>query len=67
MNKEDYFKLTQEEKDFIDSLNDSLYTSKFVEEWFGRVDKVNINAPAALQESMVEGFMKAIRLVMKKN
>lgn len=54
--------LTPEEKWAIKLLNDPLYTVDFIEEWLSR-EPANIfsNAPAALQQMGVNGFMSAVR------
>lgn len=55
--------LTDKEKDIIRILDDPLYTVEFCEEWLsGEPENVFANAPAALQQSMVEGFVRAVEL-----
>ena len=58
-------KLSKEVRDYIDSLNDPLYTGDFCAEWYeGEAENVYINAPSALQQIEVEGFVRAICAVM---
>lgn len=58
--------LTAEERLVIEELNDSLYTPQFVEEWLGRTpENVLVNAPAALQQMSVIGFVRAVRCMVK--
>lgn len=60
-------KLTVAEKEVIQKLNHKLYTVNFVEEWVTRpAENVFINAPAALQQAMVEGFIEAVRAIVKQ-
>ena len=55
-------KITDNEKRIIQELCDPLYSVEFVGEWLSRpTENVLINAPAALQQAMVEGFMVAVR------
>lgn len=55
--------LSDKEKDIIGMLDDPLYTVEFCEEWLSRdPENVFANAPAALQQSMVEGFVRAVEL-----
>lgn len=55
-------KLTDAEKDAIQRIGDKLYTVDFVEEWLDRpAENVFTNAPAALQQMAVAGFMTAVR------
>lgn len=60
-------KLTVAEKEVIQKLNHKLYMVNFVEEWATRpAENVFINAPAALQQAMVEGFIEAVRAIVKQ-
>lgn len=54
--------LTPEEKWAIKTLNDPIYTVEFIEDWLSR-EPVNVfsNAPAALQQMGVNGFLSAVR------
>lgn len=51
-------KLSKEVRDYIDSLNDPLYTGDFCAEWY---DTEEVFTPEGL---MVEGFVRAICAVM---
>ena len=60
-------KLTDKEKEIIRRLNDNLYTVEFCEEWLSRKpENVFTNAPAALQQVMVEGYITAVRNLAKE-
>lgn len=54
--------LSQAEKDLINRMNHPMYTVSFIESWLNR-PPVNVysNAPTALQQCLVEGFMQAVR------
>ena len=54
-------KLTEQEKQIIDELNDKLYTVEFVEEWINRNDNVMINPIAALQAMGAKGYHQAVK------
>lgn len=54
-------KLTEQEKQIIDELNDKLYTVEFVEEWINRDDNVIINPFAALQAMGAKGYHQAVK------
>lgn len=54
-------KLTEQEKQIIDELNDKLYTAEFVEEWINRDDNVIINPFAALQAMGAKGYHQAAK------
>lgn len=54
-------KLTEQEKQIIDELNDKLYTAEFVEEWINRDDNVIINPFAALQAMGAKGYHQAVK------
>ncbi len=60
--------LTEQEIAVIKKLNHSLYTVEFINERMGRrPENVLINAPAALQQMGVEGFMDAVRCMVKES
>lgn len=59
-------KLTDSQKKIVEALGDKLFTVDFIEEYYGRNDNVMINAPAALQECEVEGFMRAVKIIEAK-
>lgn len=60
-------KLSDKEKEYINSLEHPLYTAEFCDDWLERKPvKVSVNAPAALQQVAVEGFVTAVRAMMKK-
>lgn len=52
--------LSEEERQLVESLKNSLYTVSFLEEWINRNDNVFVNAPAALQAAAAKGFYQAI-------
>lgn len=54
-------KLTEQEKQIIDELNDKLYTAEFAEEWINRDDNVIINPFAALQAMGAKGYHQAVK------
>lgn len=59
-------KLTDKEQQVIKRLDHNLYTVEFVAEWLDRKpENVFINAPAALQQMGVEGFMSAVRCLCR--
>lgn len=61
-------KLSNDVREYIDSLNHPLYTGDFCAEWWEREpESVFINAPAALQQMVVEGFVAAVCAVMAKD
>lgn len=54
--------LSQTEKDLINRMNHPMYTVSFIESWLNRPPaNVYSNAPTALQQCMVEGFMEAVK------
>lgn len=58
-------KLSKEVRDYIDSLNDPPYTGDFCAKWYeSEPANVFTNAPAALQQMIVDGFVQAICAVM---
>ena len=57
--------LTDEEKKVIEEIGDSVYTPDFVEHWVNRHDSIFANAVAALQSMGAEGFLKAVRGVIR--
>lgn len=57
--------LSQAEKDLINRMNHPMYTVSFIESWLNRPPaNVYSNAPTALQQCMVEGFMEAVRAIV---
>lgn len=59
-------KLTAAEKSAIEKLGHTLYTADFIEDWLDcEPENVFTNAPAALQQMGVEGFMAAVRCIVK--
>lgn len=60
-------KITDIEKRIIQELRDPLYSVEFVNDWLSRpTENVFVNAPAALQQAMVEGFMVAVRKLSER-
>lgn len=59
-------KLTDAEKAVVERLGNDLYTVDFIENWISR-DPVNVfvNAPAALQQMGVNGYLEAVRMIVK--
>lgn len=54
--------LSQAEKDLINCMNHPMYTVSFIESWLNRPPaNVYSNAPTALQQCIVEGFMEAVK------
>ncbi len=54
-------KLTKEEKELIERLNDPLYTAEYVEHWINKDDNVMANPIAAMQAMGAEGYHKAVK------
>lgn len=53
-------KLTPRQEAIIGHLNHPVYTAKYISEWLGRNDSIQVNAPAALIEAGVEAYYEAI-------
>ncbi len=51
-------KLTDKEKEIVKKLDDSLFTAEYLEEWINRKDRVDVNAPAALQAVGAQGYYR---------
>ena len=58
--------MTDREKEIIKSLNHSLFTVEYLEEWINRDDNVFANAPAALQAMHAKGYYEAIKRMADK-
>ncbi|MCU7378144.1 hypothetical protein OBO34_07225 [Clostridiales Family XIII bacterium ASD5510] len=56
-------KLTDKEKEIVKKLDDSLFTAEYLEEWINRKDRVDVNAPAALQAVGAQGYYRAVRRI----
>lgn len=58
--------LSQEEKDFINRMNDPVYKLSVVEGWLNYpLTNADSDMPLALQKSMIEGFVKAVKIMVK--
>lgn len=57
--------LTRKERMCIEELGDSIYTPKFIEEFVNRDENVFNNAPVALQIMGCDGYLKAVRNMLK--
>lgn len=53
--------MTDREKEIVKSLNHSLYTVEYLEEWINRNNNVFVNAPAALQAMGAKGYYEAVK------
>ena len=60
-------KLTDAEKAVIEQLGHSLYSVDFIENWISREpENVFVNAPAALQQMGVNGYLEAVKMIAGK-
>ncbi len=53
--------MTDKEKGIVKSLNHSLYTVEYLEEWVNRNENIFVNAPAALRAMSAKGYYEAVK------
>lgn len=57
--------ISDKQKEIIRKLDHKLYTVEFLEEWLNRKENVFVNAPAALQAMVADGFFAAVEMIEK--